>query len=132
MSARDSIENTLSQYAWAFDMQELEVMGDCFTVDTQTTFGDTGLKVGREVVAAEMIRRRSLYAADETPWHVLSNVYIASQQDALATVKTFFTFIVVKPGEPLNVRGVGYYDDVFRDDGDRWRIHERSVMGLNR
>ena len=132
MSARDSIENALSRYGWAFDMDQLELIGDCFTVDTETTFADTGLKVGRATVVAEMIRRRALYAPDERPWHVTSNVFIEQQTDGLATVKTFFTFIVIKPGEPLNVRGVGYYDDVFRDDGDSWRIHTRSVIGLGR
>jgi 3-phenylpropionate/cinnamic acid dioxygenase small subunit len=79
-----------------------------------------------------MRRRRDLYAPDETPCHVLSNVFILDFDDGTAQVKTFFTFILIKVGEPLNVRSLGYYDDVFRNDGDKWRIYSRTVRGVGR
>jgi hypothetical protein len=130
VDARAAIENTLYRYAWTYDTNELAGIGDCFTTDTEVKFADTGAQIGNAAVVAEMARRRGVYAEGVTPWHVLSNIFIARETEREADVKSFYTFVVVKPGEPLLIRSVGYYDDLFRNDGDAWRIHRRSIVSV--
>ena len=48
---RSGIENTLYRYAWTYDMDELDGIAECFTIDAEVQFRDTGLKVGRDAVA---------------------------------------------------------------------------------
>ena len=60
MSARDGIANTLSRYAWAYDKDELELIGECFTADAEVEFS-TGWTTGRDATVAELRRRRDLY-----------------------------------------------------------------------
>jgi hypothetical protein len=126
---RAGIENALYRYAWTYDLDK-QGIDECFTLDAEVSFADTGLISGRAAVAAEMARRRSSYPPGVTPWHVISNIYIARQTDLEADVKSFYTFIVVKPGEPLTVRSVGYYDDIFRYDDGGWRIWRRSIVAV--
>jgi hypothetical protein len=126
---RSGIENALYRYAWTYDLNE-QGIGECFTPDAEVGFADTGLITGRAAVAAEMARRRSGYPPGVTPWHLISNIYIARQTDLEADVKSFYTFMVVKPGEPLTVRSVGYYDDRFRCDDGVWRIWRRSIVAV--
>lgn len=133
--ARASIENTLNKYAFTYDVGPLDPIADCFTEDAKVTFVDTGPFEGREAVAAEMARRRkvSRYQDGSRPWHVISNIYIVELEGDEASVRTWWTFFVVG-GEDKTPRldSVGYYDDVLRDDGDKWRIKHRVEREMGR
>jgi 3-phenylpropionate/cinnamic acid dioxygenase small subunit len=129
VNARDEIENTLYRYAWAYDMDQLDEMGKCFTADAQVEFADVGLKAGRSAIVEEMRRRRDLYRPENAvPWHVISNVFIESQTEAEATVKAFFTFFVRGTDGVEKFRSIGYYDDTFGPEDGAWRIRHRRVM----
>jgi hypothetical protein len=133
---RSGIENTHYRYAWAYDMNEMDQIGECFTTDAEVLFHDTGLKVGRQAVAAEMARRRGAYAdgsaswadAGSIPWHVITNIYITDATDEQATVRAWCTFYVIAPDGTQKWVNVNYYDDVFAlEDGD-WRVKRRRIM----
>jgi hypothetical protein len=127
MSARGAIENALYRYGWAYDMDELGMMGECFAEDAEVEFS-TGLKVGREAVVAELERRRSKYRPEGTiPWHVISNVFIRAETEQEATVAAFYTFATKAPGGKPEWQSIGYYDDVFVNDGGVWRVSRRRV-----
>jgi hypothetical protein len=125
---RSGIENTLYRYAWAYDMNGLELIDECFTTDAEVEFRDTGLKVGREAVGSEMRRRHGLYPDGTIPWHVISNVYITNPTDTEATVRSWWTFFVRDADGNQAFRGVGWYDDVFALEDGVWRIKRRRVM----
>jgi 3-phenylpropionate/cinnamic acid dioxygenase small subunit len=128
MSARGEIENALYRYAWAYDLDELELMGECFAEDAEVEFS-TGVKVGREAVVGELERRRSKYRGGGTiPWHVISNVFIREETEQEATVASFYTFATRNPGGLPGFQSVGYYDDVFVNDGGVWRVGRRKVV----
>ena len=128
MLARSDIENVLYWYAWAYDMDELNTIGDCFAEDAEVAFG-TGVQYGREAVVAELTRRRGLYEKGTTPWHVISNVMIVEETDLEAVVTSFYTFFVKPAGEPAQFTSIGYYDDRFVNDKGIWRIQWRRVLG---
>lgn len=129
MSARSEIENTLYRYAWAYDMDELAAIAECFTEDAEVEFRDTGLKVGRPAVVAEMMRRREKYRpAGETPWHVITNVYITDESARQAKVTSWWTFFVVSSDHTSAFTGIGSYDDVFANDNGAWRISRRRIL----
>jgi 3-phenylpropionate/cinnamic acid dioxygenase small subunit len=130
MDARSGVENTLYRYAWAYDIGNIEELAECFTLETESIFADSGIKSGRDAVVAEMRRRREKYTDGATPWHVISNVFITEQTQAAAMVKSFYTFIEVRPGQPLAVRSLGYYDDQLVVQDGVWRIHRRRIVGI--
>jgi 3-phenylpropionate/cinnamic acid dioxygenase small subunit len=125
---RSSIENTLYRYAWTYDMNELDGIAECFTTDAEVEFRDSGLKVGRDAVAAEMRRRREKYADGGIPWHVISNIFITDETDSEAKVRSWYTFFVQSAEGEQRFSGVGWYDDVFGLEDGVWRIKRRRVL----
>jgi hypothetical protein len=128
MNPRSEIENTLYRYAFAYDMQGAEGIGACFTEHAEVVFS-TELKVGRAAVVAELERRRGRYPEGAIPWHVITNVFIREQREREAVVASFFTFVLQSPGGEPALTSIGWYDDVFVDDGDAWRVSRRRVLG---
>jgi hypothetical protein len=131
---RSLIENTLNKYAFCYDVGPLEPIADCFAVDAEVTFVDTGPFFGRDAVAQEMARRRQVprYQDGSTPWHVISNIYIVDGDEFEVTVRTWWTFFVIGPDKTPRLDSVGYYDDVLRNDGDTWRIKHRIEREIGR
>jgi 3-phenylpropionate/cinnamic acid dioxygenase small subunit len=125
---RSSIENTLYRYAWTYDMNELDGIAECFTTDAEVEFRDSGLKVGRDAVAAEMRRRREKYDDGSIPWHVISNVYITDATGTEAKVRSWYTFFVQAPDGVQRFSGVGWYDDTFALQDGEWRVKRRRVL----
>jgi 3-phenylpropionate/cinnamic acid dioxygenase small subunit len=127
MSARSGIENTLYRYAWAFDMDHLDEIWQCYTKDVEVTFEE--LKVGREAVVAEMRRRRDKYREDDiTPWHVITNVFITNETETTADVASWFTQYTRTKEDLGTFNVIGWYHDRFKVDDGVWRIHRRRVL----
>jgi hypothetical protein len=127
---RSSIENTLYRYAWTYDMNELEDIGECFTTDAEVTFIDSGLKVGREAVAAEMKRRHGKYPEGTIPFHVITNVYITDVTEQQARVRSWYTFFIEGPDGDSAYSNCGWYDDVFAPEDGQWRVKRRHIRRL--
>lgn len=125
---RSSIENTLYRYAWTYDMNELDGIAECFTTDAEVEFRDSGVKVGRAAVAAEMSRRRGKYDDGSIPWHVISNIYITDETADQATVRSWYTFFIQGPDGTQRFASVGWYDDVFALEDGEWRVKRRRVL----
>jgi len=130
MDARSGVENTLYRYAWSYDIGDIDGLADCFTLDAESIFTNSDIKRGREEIVTEMRRRRSKYAHGVTPWHIISNVFITDFSEISARVKSFYTFIEVCPGQPLAVRSLGYYDDIFVLEDGTWRISKRQIVSI--
>ncbi|MDB5424955.1 MAG: hypothetical protein JWQ29_2371 [Phenylobacterium sp.] len=129
---RTMIENTLNRYAWAYDFDEFDQIGECFARDAEVEFGGTGLKIGREAVVAELARRRARYRPEgDTPWHICSNVYVRPVSSTRAVVASWYTFGTKKRDEPLTGTGLdsfGWYDDTFVLEDGEWRIATRRIL----
>lgn len=128
MDKRSGIENTLYRYAWAYDTGEMDLIDECFATDAEVEFMDSGLKVGRAEVVAEMHHRREKYADGSVPWHVISNVWITEDTDDRATVRSWYTFFVQASDGSQRFASVGWYDDTFALEDGAWRIRTRRVL----
>ncbi len=126
---RTMIANTLSRYAWAYDWDELEMIGGCFCRDAEVIF-NTGVRNGRDDVVAEMELRRSVYRPKgDTPWHVISNVFVRPVSATEATVASWYSFGVrPREGQMTEFQSFGWYDDLFvLEEGD-WRVLKRRIL----
>lgn len=126
-AVRGQVENVLSRYAWAYDMNELDELEECFAAGAECTFRGSGLKVGRQAVVAELRLRRAGYPAGTTPWHVITNVRVDDPRDGEAVVRSSFTFFRQDPGSAPLLVGIGWYDDVFVTEGGAWRVKRRVI-----
>jgi hypothetical protein len=124
---RAMIENALCQYAWAFDMDEMSLMGACFTSECKVHFQDC-LRIGREAVVEELTQRRAKYPEQETPWHLVSNVFTRPQTSGEVFVASWFSFGAMKAGKEPALASFGWYDDIFVLEDSQWRIAHRRVL----
>jgi hypothetical protein len=128
IDARGAIENALARYGWAYDKDELELIGECFTSDAEVEFS-TGWQVGRSAIVEELGRRRAKYRPiGAVPWHVITNVFVREQTDEEAQVVSFYTFYVKEPGAAPVLQSIGHYADLFAPEDGTWRIRRRSVV----
>jgi hypothetical protein len=128
MSARAAIENSLALYAWAFDMDEMERMGECFTEDAEVHFVE-GFEQGRDDVVANLKRRREGFRGRHLiPWHLMTNVLITAESDDHAEVTCFYTFFTRSGNDVPQLSSIGYYADHFVRDGDVWRVRRRRIV----
>lgn len=127
-AARAEIENTLYRYAFAYDLNELDLLDDVFTRDAECEYLDVGLKAGHREVIAEQKARRGKYDDGSIPWHVITNVYITDETETTATVRSWFTFFVQGADGTQRFVSVGWYDDQFQVEDGVWRISRRRIM----
>ena len=122
-----NIERALYRYAWSFDSGNLDEIGDLFTAEAQVEFHDTGLKVGRSAIVDELRRRRQLYSTGDLPWHLITNTLVTKLEEGRAEVRSQWTVFVASGAGSAQLRGTGWYDDVFESDGDIWQVARRHV-----
>jgi hypothetical protein len=128
MTIRDEIENLYALYAWAFDMDQLELLADMFTDDAQVEFSE-GRAEGREAVLADLEKRRASMRPDDlVPWHLMTNLLIVKATEREATVRCFYTFFYNRPSGSIEPYKLGYYEDVFVEEAGVWRIRRRRIV----
>jgi hypothetical protein len=127
MSARPGIENTLARYCWAFHVDDVPFMGECFHADAQVTF-PKGPRRGREAVLAELDRIRDGFRRDATRPVIVTNVFITREDDREAEAHTCFLVSVRDEAGEARPYRAGYYDDVFVLDRGVWTIARRTVL----
>lgn len=126
------ISNVLGRYAWTYDMDRLDLLGECFARDAIVEFGDTGFKSGREAVVAELSRRREKYRpSGDIPWHVITNIFVQPEMEKSARVQSWYSFGTMTRGSPMTLDKFGRYEDVFMLEDGVWRIARRRVLDLN-
>lgn len=130
MADRGQINDVLNRYAWGYDENKLDVIGECFTADAVFSMriadGDLiGPFEGREAILGLM--KGSLESQTDQRRHVTTNVFFESDERDAAEVMSYLTLISVADGR-LNVLSSGWYRDRFVLDGDRWRIRDRYLQ----
>ncbi|MBA2933031.1 nuclear transport factor 2 family protein [Sphingomonas sp. CGMCC 1.13654] len=126
-----AVHDALARYAFAYDMDQLHLLEACFAENAEVWFS-TGQLTGRDAVLAELCRRRSGYRPrEETPWHIITNIFVRREQQSGELLATsYFSFGVHRPGQSMAVTKYGRYDDVFVFEQDRWRIARRRIVPL--
>lgn len=133
MSARAAIENTINKYAYLFDEDMAERIGECFSVQGQFVLG-AGALTGREAISADMVEKRNAphYRDGTRPVHVNTNTVVIEETNSEAKSFTYWTLYRISPdGEPkLSMMGV--YRDDFVKEGDQWLIKQRRAEAISK
>jgi ketosteroid isomerase-like protein len=129
-SARSEIENTFHRWSLAYDQNDPDTMGDCFTEDAVLTMriadGDLiGPFEGRDAVMALM--RDSLASQTDQRRHVMTNIIIHSEDASSAETEAYLTLVGVENGAIRLISSGRYEDVVAKSDDGQWRLAKRHI-----
>jgi len=125
-SAATEIPVLLARYADAFDAGDFDGAARLFDGGCVVVGGED--VVGAIEIAAMWRAHVHIYA-DGTPRtrHLVSNVAIMVSPDGrTAECRSQWTVLQQLSGEPLKLVGTGRYEDLFRQDGQRWTFARRT------
>jgi len=123
-----AIHELLSRSAYAFDIQDLPMLENCFTADAEFSMriggGDlVGPFEGRKAIMKLMAD--SIDVQTDVRKHVISNIFFDENGD-LPMVTSNLTLISTENGE-TNVLTAGFYRDTVVRDNDGWRVSNRFI-----
>jgi hypothetical protein len=129
MSLRSSIEDTIYQYAWGYDDDELDLLAASFAPDGTLNHAiDGSFVAGREQIRAWMDEKREVFRrAGEQPRHMLANVVVTSQSDDEVAARSYMTMVVTRSDGTVYVHHAGRYLDRLVRIEDRWLFAERLI-----
>jgi hypothetical protein len=124
-----AIHELLSRAAYSFDERQLDVLGECYTVDASmlvdiTGVGEVGPFSGREAIMELMAN--TLDAQTDVRRHVVSNFFFESEDKKKARVVSNLVVTAVENGV-INVIISGVYKDGVKKSNGVWRISERRL-----
>jgi hypothetical protein len=130
MADRDRILDTLSLYAWGYDENDMDVLGNCFTDDARMALriedGDViGPFEGKEAILGLM--KGSLEQQTDQRRHLTTNIIFKEETDTTATVISYLTLTAVE-NSSLSVLSTGVYTDRLVLDDGTWRIEDRFLQ----
>jgi hypothetical protein len=129
MSLRSDIEDTIYQYAWGYDCDELDLLAAAFAEDGMLNHAIDGSIVnGRDAIRAWMDEKRQVFRdAGEQPRHMLANVVAERTSDDTATSRCYMTMVVTRSDGSVYLHHAGRYLDELRRVGDRWLFAKRLI-----
>ncbi len=129
MSLRSEIEDTIYQYAWGYDGDELDLLAAAFTEDATLNHAIDGSMVhGRDAIRAWMDEKRQVFRdAGEQPRHMLANVVAELTSPDTAASHCYMTMMVTRSDGSIYPHHAGRYLDEFRRVGDRWLFSQRLI-----
>jgi 3-phenylpropionate/cinnamic acid dioxygenase small subunit len=117
------VQRVLTDYAWACDNKDWDLLRSVFTADAQLDYSSThGPAGGREEVTGWLERSLSQVPVIQ---HTVSNFQIDVSGGRAAGRAMFLTSARLPGMDDMLVTG-GYYDLAFRREPDGWKI-ERLV-----
>ena len=125
MSDTEDIAGTLHRCARAFDEADIDALVDCFT-DNGELVSHEGPTVGRPAIHQALAERRGDRGAEGQPRHLITNIEIELQSDAVASCRSYFVLLNVD-AQGVAIAAAGVYFDQFAKDGGAWRISRRYV-----
>lgn len=123
-----AIHELLSRSAYAFDIQDMDMLEACFTEDARFSMriagGDlVGPFEGRAAIMTLMTD--SIDVQTDVRKHVISNIFFDEGADQ-PMVTSNLTLISTENGE-TNVLTAGFYRDTVVKDKDGWRVSNRFI-----
>ena len=129
MSLRSQIEDTLYQYAWGYDDDELDLLAGAFAEGGVLNHAIDGSVVqGPAEIRAWMDEKRQVFRdAGEQPRHMLANVVVEQLSETEATAKCYMTMMVTRSDGTVYAHHSGRYLDRLAKIGERWVFSERLI-----
>lgn len=129
MSLRSDIEDTIYQYAWGYDDDDLDLLAAAFAVDGVLDHAIDGSTVrGRAEIRAWMDTKREIFRrAGEQPRHMLANVVVEQISAGEASARCYMTMMVTRSDGTVYAHHAGRYLDRLVRVEDRWLFAERLI-----
>ncbi|HWF52873.1 MAG TPA: nuclear transport factor 2 family protein [Solirubrobacteraceae bacterium] len=133
---RDEVQELISRYAWAYDVNDKAELAAVFAVDAEyaVSLSDGTLYAtlsGREAILEFVAGTRD--SQPDQRRHVMTNLFTLARTDEMVTVRAYL--LLVSNGasldEPFTALGTGVYElDVVRQGGEL--CFQRFVLVLDR
>lgn len=126
---RHRLHDLVGRAAWGYDEARLDVVASCFATGAVMTVEVAGLGEptrveGRDAIV-ELIRA-SIESQRDQRRHVMSNVFVESDDAVEPIVVSTLTLVVVADGA-ARILSCGTYRDVMVRDEGAWRIRRRDL-----
>ena len=131
--ARFEITQMISTYGNCLDRGDFDGLQALFTEDAAFHVGpNPGIEsplIGARTIRESIERRWRLFFEEAQRRHVMANIVVEELAEAGARTRTVIMVFEVKrkPGSPINVHGLGFFDDVLERHDGRWLFKERHL-----
>jgi SnoaL-like protein len=129
MTLRSDVEDTIYQYAWGYDDDELDLLAGAFAPDGTLNHAIDGSFVsGRAEIRAWMDEKREIFRqAGEQPRHMLANVVVEQTSPTTVSARCYMTMMVTRSDGSVYAHHAGRYFDQLVLIDDRWLFSERLI-----
>ncbi len=129
MTLRATVEDTIYQYAWGYDDDELDLLAASFAEQGTLNHAIDGSFVsGRAAIRAWMDEKRQVFRdAGEQPRHMISGVVVTRDSEEQASARCYMTMVVTRSDGTPYLHHAGRYLDTLVKVGDRWLFSERLI-----
>jgi hypothetical protein len=129
MTLRAAVEDTIYQYAWGYDDDELDVLAASFAQEGTLNHAIDGSFVsGREAIRAWMDDKRQVFrSAGEQPRHMISGVVVTREAEDEVRARCYMTMVVTRSDGSVYLHHAGRYLDTLVKVADRWLFSERLI-----
>ena len=127
---RHAIEDTIIQYAWAYDENRIGAAVDAFVDGATLEVANSDLPpaVGKEAIHAFLAGAREGRAArGEQPRHLVNNVRILEADAERATAVSYMTLVVTHADGVAKVDCAGTYTDELVAVDGAWKLATRRI-----
>jgi uncharacterized protein (TIGR02246 family) len=130
VTVRETIEDVVIRFAWAYDEGDIAAAADVFAehATLEVSVPDQPTLRGREAIGAFVGEARAARAArGEQPRHLVNNVRIVDRNEGAVNAVSYMTLVLTKPDGTSIVDCAGTYTDRFVEVDGRWLISARRI-----
>lgn len=131
---RLAIGELVASYAWASDSRDFAGMAELFCADATVTIETVATGIRTEVRGAREIadyvesRHRDEFARGHRRRHMTDCLVIDFCDGRRAASRAYFCVVVSLHGRAPSTTAMGWYEDSFRKEGERWRFDRRRIF----
>lgn len=127
---RETIENVVIRFAWAYDAGDIEAAAAVFAEDATLEVSVPGVPPahGREAIAAFLGKARAARTArGEQPRHLVNNLRIVAGDAGTVHAVSYMTLVLTRADGTSVVDCAGTYTDTYTEVDGRWLIATRLI-----
>jgi hypothetical protein len=129
MSLRDEIADTIHQYQWGYDDDDIPSLAAAFAEGAVLNHALDGSTLhGPAEIEAWMDEKRQVFRdAGEQPRHMIANIVVTEASETQAAARCYMTMVVTRSDGSVYVHHAGRYFDRFVRVEGRWLFSERLI-----
>jgi hypothetical protein len=129
MSLREQISDTIYQYAWGYDDDDMDLLAGAFADGATLNHAIDGSTVnGPADIKEWMDQKREVFRSNgEQPRHMLANIVVEQDSETTASSRCYMTMMVTRSDGTVYAHHAGRYFDRYVRVGERWLFSERLI-----